>query len=80
MVDALYPASQTFKQAVTAGRPVEEAWASCVLAAKEGADSTATMQPRAGRASYLGGRAVGIPDGGAMAVHCWIEALNSYIR
>jgi dihydroxyacetone kinase len=80
MVDALHLASQTFKQAVAAGRPLEEAWASCVRAAKEGADSTASMQPRAGRASYIGDRAVGIPDGGAVAAHCWIEALNSHIR
>jgi ATP-dependent dihydroxyacetone kinase len=80
MVDALYPASHTFKQEVTAGRPLEEALASCVRAAKEGADSTASMQPRAGRASYIGDRAVGIPDGGAVAAHCWIEALSSQIR
>ena len=80
MVDALYPASHTFKQEVTAGRPLEEAWASCARAAKEGADSTASMQPRAGRASYIGDRAVGIPDGGAVAAHCWIEALSSHIR
>jgi dihydroxyacetone kinase len=69
MVDALYPASHTFKQEVTAGRPLEEAWA-----------STASMQPRAGRASYIGDRAVGIPDGGAVAAHCWIKALSSHIR
>jgi ATP-dependent dihydroxyacetone kinase len=80
MVDALYPASHTFKQEVTAGRPLEEAWASGVRAAKEGADSTASMQPRAGRASYIGDRAVGIPDGGAVAAHCWIKALSSHIR
>jgi dihydroxyacetone kinase len=80
MVDALYPASHTFKQEVTAGRPLEKAWASCARAAKEGADSTASMQPRAGRASYIGDRAVGIPDGGAVAAHFWIEALSSHIR
>jgi ATP-dependent dihydroxyacetone kinase len=80
MVDALYPASHTFKQEVTAGRPLEEAWASGVRASKEGADSTASMQPRAGRASYIGERAVGIPDGGAVAAHCWIKALSSHIR
>ncbi len=80
MVDALHPASEAFKQAVTAGRPLEEAWASCVRAAKQGAGSTASMQPRAGRASYIGDRAVGIPDGGAVAADCWIAALSSHIR
>ena len=80
MVDALHPASQTFKQSVSANLPLEEAWAKSVKAAKEGADATAKMQPRAGRASYMGERAVGIPDGGAAAALCWMEALSPSIR
>jgi dihydroxyacetone kinase len=38
------------------------------------------MTPRAGRASYLGARAVGIPDGGAVAVACWLAALAPHLR
>jgi dihydroxyacetone kinase len=37
------------------------------------------MQPRLGRASYLGARAIGIPDAGATAVTCWLEALTPHI-
>jgi dihydroxyacetone kinase len=79
MLDALHPASRTFRDAVAAGRPVAEAWASCVRAAKDGATATIAMRPRLGRASYLGERAVGVPDGGAFAVACWLEALTPFV-
>jgi DAK2 domain len=49
-------------------------------AAKSGCDATAKMKPRLGRASYLGGRAVGIPDAGAAAVVCWMEAIAKAMR
>ena len=79
MVDALYPASQRFRNDVLAGLPVTQAWANAVRAAKDGADATASMKPRLGRASYLGERAVGVPDGGAVAVTYWIEALRPFV-
>ncbi|MCZ7852184.1 DAK2 domain-containing protein [Agrobacterium salinitolerans] len=34
------------------------------------------MKPRLGRASYLGERAVGHPDRGAVAVGIWLEAID----
>ncbi|WP_241019140.1 DAK2 domain-containing protein [Paraburkholderia sp. Tr-20389] len=37
------------------------------------------MMPRVGRASYLGERAVGEPDGGAVAVACWLRALTPFV-
>ncbi|MEI6161077.1 MAG: DAK2 domain-containing protein [Roseococcus sp.] len=33
------------------------------------------MTPRLGRASYMGARTLGIPDGGAVAVSIWLRAL-----
>jgi dihydroxyacetone kinase len=80
MLDALHPASRTFSDAIAAGQPVAEAWASCVQAAKDGAAATAGLRPRLGRASYLGERAVGVPDAGAVASVCWIEALTPFVR
>jgi hypothetical protein len=62
----------------TEGRAVArrgEAWAACVREAEQGAEATARMQPRLGRASYLGDRAVGVPDAGAAAVVVWLKAL-----
>ena len=41
-----------------------------------GAEASAAMQPKAGRASYLGDRALGVPDGGAVAATIWMKALG----
>ncbi|MGW5517179.1 dihydroxyacetone kinase subunit DhaL [Nocardia africana] len=59
MVDALAPAVEALS-----GDDV----AAMVSAAVDGALSTATLRARRGRASYLGDRAVGHPDPGAVGV------------
>ena len=74
MLDALYPSAETFKKGVAEGK-FKAAWQGAVEAAEAGAQATKTMQPRLGRASYLGERAVGHPDGGAVAVAIWVIAL-----
>jgi triose/dihydroxyacetone kinase / FAD-AMP lyase (cyclizing) len=75
MLDALDPASLRFREQIAAGKSLREAWSAAVDAAREGAAKTADMMPRAGRASYLGARAIGHRDAGAAAVVCWMEAL-----
>ncbi|MEM5436473.1 dihydroxyacetone kinase family protein [Paraburkholderia diazotrophica] len=80
MLDALRPAADAFSAAVRNGRPLADAWAVTVEAAQKGADATASMMPRVGRASYLGERAIGEPDGGAVAAVCWLRALSPFIR
>jgi dihydroxyacetone kinase len=60
--------------------PALEAWtadslAAAVNGADVGARATSQMQPRQGRASYLGERAMGVPDAGAVAVSIWMRAL-----
>jgi len=80
MVDALQPAAEAFAAAVGAGRDPAEAWTAALEAARSGCAATADMVPRLGRASYLGSRALGIPDAGATAVLCWMEALTPHIR
>jgi len=79
MVDALRPAADAFARAVQARLPVNDVWAAVIAAAEAGAAATADMHPRLGRASYLGERAVGIPDGGAVAVAVWLKALTPVI-
>jgi ATP-dependent dihydroxyacetone kinase len=79
MVDALQPAADAFASALAAGEPPARAWAAATAAAREGCAATAQMTPRLGRASYLGARAVGVPDAGATAVICWLEALTPHI-
>ena len=67
MLDALQPALNAW---VASGRFTDAA-----TAAETGAAATAQMFPALGRASYLGHRALGIPDGGAVAVAVWLKAL-----
>ncbi len=67
MLDALQPALNAW---VATGR-----FADAADASEAGATATAEMFPALGRASYLGQRALGIPDGGAVAVSIWIKAL-----
>jgi ATP-dependent dihydroxyacetone kinase len=66
MLDALAPAIAAWR---------EGDWAAAVAAAEAGAEATAGMLPRLGRASYLGERALGVPDGGAVAVSIWMRAI-----
>jgi dihydroxyacetone kinase len=79
MLDALVPAANALESGLKSSQPVEQVWAEVVRAAESGAQGTAQMTPRAGRASYLGARAIGTPDGGAVAVACWLKALQPFI-
>jgi dihydroxyacetone kinase phosphoprotein-dependent L subunit len=79
MLDALRPAADAFAREVKAGRSTADAWAACVREAEQGAEATTRMQPRLGRASYLGDRALGVPDAGAAAVVIWLKALTAFI-
>ncbi len=73
MLDALLPASRVLMQAA----PDADPHAVCrraLDAAREGAAATAQMVARRGRASYLGTRAIGHQDPGALAACIWLEA------
>ena len=80
MLDALHPAAETFQAALARDEPVAMAWSAAVKAAEQGAEATAAMRPRLGRASYLGDRAIGAPDAGAVAVIIWLRALSPFVR
>lgn len=71
MVDALTPAAEAWK---ASGQ-----FADAVKAAEAGAKATSDMFPALGRASYLGKRAVGFPDGGATAIAIWLAAIGENI-
>ena len=79
MLDALLPFAKTFKAALDQNRSLSEALETAVSAAEAGAAETARMLPRRGRSSYLGERAIGHPDPGAMAVAIWLRAAASAI-
>lgn len=76
MLDALSPAADAFASALDAGQAPETAWRSALTAAERGCAATAAMRPRLGRASYLGERALGVPDAGASAALVWLKALT----
>jgi dihydroxyacetone kinase len=71
MLDALLPFAARLQRS-----NLEEA----VSTAEEGAQATAMMTPRRGRASYLGERALGNPDAGAVAVAIWLRAILETLR
>jgi ATP-dependent dihydroxyacetone kinase len=75
MLDALLPAADALSDAAQRGLPASQALIMAAQAATAGAEATAAMTPRLGRASYLGQRALGIPDGGAVAVSLWLQAI-----
>ena len=75
MLDALLPAATAFHNALANNQTDKDAWQAACNAARKGADKTAEMTPELGRASYLGDRAVGVPDGGAVAVAIWMQEI-----
>lgn len=75
MLDALRPGTDAFKDGLRRGLPPATAWEAAVQAADTGAEGTAAMLPRLGRSSYLGERALGTPDPGAVGVVTWMRAL-----
>ncbi len=75
MVDALAPAVRSMLDDATASAPAGLILDRAAQAAEDGAARTAQMTPRLGRASYLGERVLGVPDGGAVAVAIWLRAL-----
>jgi dihydroxyacetone kinase len=73
MLDALDPFVRSLNSSgANASRDI---LLSAVEAAEKGAEASATMRPHLGRSSYLGDRAIGHPDPGAMAVAIWLRAV-----
>jgi len=68
MLDALIPAVEAFQSAADEGKETEAALGAAATAAEEGAQATADMQARFGRAKNLGERSKGTADPGATSV------------
>ena len=79
MIDALRPAADALAKGLADGAEPLHAFQAAVTAAQSGADATAEMQPSLGRAAYLGDRAKGVKDGGAVAVSLWLKAISDEI-
>lgn len=75
MLDALTPASNTFKEAVNQGADTVEALHKAVAAAEEGMKNTIPMVAKKGRASYIGDRSAGHQDPGATSSYLMLKTL-----
>ncbi|MBV9759726.1 MAG: dihydroxyacetone kinase subunit DhaK [Acidobacteriaceae bacterium] len=75
MLDALDPFARELAARLEEGRSLADAIEAAVRAAEAGAAATAGMVARRGRSSYLGHRAMGQPDPGAVAAAIWLRAL-----
>ncbi len=73
LVDALAPAARALGEAARDGS--QTPFTAAAEAAARGAADTADLTPRRGRASYVGERAVGVPDPGALGVALLFAAL-----
>lgn len=80
MLDALHPAAVALGAAVDASESPAQGLSAALLAARKGAEETANMQPKRGRSSYVGDRALGFVDPGAHAIGVWLEPLGRALR
>lgn len=80
MMDVLLPAQAAFEQAVSDGKPFEEALDAAIKAANDGRDSTKDMVAKFGRASRLGERSRGVMDAGATSCALIIEGLANGVK
>lgn len=75
MLDALFPFAHSLRESAAKQVSLRDAVEDAINAAEAGAEATASMVPRRGRSSYLGQRAVGQPDPGAIAIGIELRAL-----
>jgi dihydroxyacetone kinase-like protein len=77
MIDAMQPAADVLTDAAGQGDQLLSALGAAALAARRGADSTAAMTARRGRASYVGEASRGVLDPGAVVVALFFEAASA---
>lgn len=76
MLDTLVPAGDAFAGCLASGGDLRTAAFAAIAAARTGCEATRPMIAQRGRASYLGVRAVGHLDPGAVSARLLIEALG----
>jgi len=74
MVDALFPARDALRAAMTDGATIGDAVARMADGAQAGMLATVPLVARKGRASYLGERSAGHQDPGATSTHLLLRA------
>jgi dihydroxyacetone kinase-like protein len=77
MVDAMDPAAAALVRSLEFEQAVEADLAGAAAAARAGAEASAELVARRGRASYVGELARGVRDPGAVAIALFFEAAPS---
>ena len=80
MVDALEPFASTFRAAVDRGDSKADAWNQAAGAAARGAESTAAMVARVGRARPHGEKSLGTQDPGAASFVIVVKAVHPALQ
>jgi len=80
MLDALVPLADALDNSALRGDGLAAATASAAVAARAGADSTAQMEAKIGRAGWIPERAKGNVDGGAYAIAVIAAAIADAFR
>ncbi len=80
MVEALHAAVESLRSSDAASSEMRLAVEAAVAAAELGAEGTADMVARVGRASRLGERSRGLPDAGATSFAIIVRAMADNVR
>lgn len=78
LVDALGPAAEALRAAPADTSPAE-ALSRAANAAWAGVNETARLRARMGRSSYIGGRAEGVPDPGAVGIGLFFASARAVV-
>ena len=79
LLDAVIPFTESLESETAAGRDLSSAWDSAVVAAVAGADATAALSPKVGRARPLAARSVGTADPGAVSFGICVRAIGGVL-
>ena len=80
ILDAIHPAYEAAKDALSAEKNLKETMEAAIDGAKKGVEATKEMQPKYGKAVVFAAKAKGIPDQGAMAGLYLLEGLGRYFK
>jgi hypothetical protein len=80
ILDAIHPAYEAAKDALSAEKNLKETMGAAIDGAKKGVEATKEMQPKYGKAVVFAAKAMGIPDQGAMAGLYLLEGLGRYFK
>ena len=79
LLDALVPACEALEAASAEGTSLAEGLSRAATAAEEGAQATAGLKSRVGRASWFSERTEGVQDPGATAIWLMWRSLSAFV-